>query len=613
MRKRLVALIVIAGLLTPVTLGALRYEESSTASTVRLLIVRGESRSTIDDSVSAAWTASAREIGVPFAWISADSLITENPVAAVASDPAIVFPDATAQGLPDAVLGWTASYVAHGGHLLVVDDAGTLNQTGNVRPSDLFDSLLGISYSKSGGNQAAVTDGKVSYKDRAEAALWNVPTGKLTSGDVLSGYSYGPLTYPLAKARQASSDVDVVARSGQVPVLTTRRYGKGEAIWSALPLGQLCAYDTDAFPIDSVLQTVAFDLAGLPRILLAPDGGGGLVIDWHVESSADWSSIPAMERAGLLRPGVNQEFDISAGPDEKHARDELGFNACGTGRPELALLVRHGEAIGSDAGGIQDVFASQLEKALLTMPQIRDLVKANAACVTKVTGEPMMSYVGPDGVFPQPQMTKIIQKLGFIAYYYTGDSGAAPQLAFWNGKLTSSTVWAFPVAPDGELGALADMAKADVPASAVEAWLKSVATYAANEGTIQLIYSHPPDLTAAPGYTAAFGTFLTLVAQMQRKGQLVTESMSAYASFLKRREHAQIVVEMVKGGMQLTVTDPQGLEDIAVSAPSFWKLSSIAGVAEHGNIGDEKSYVLRTDTHQVVLRFSVTSSAGSSA
>jgi hypothetical protein len=604
MRKWLAAFIILVALLTPVTLAATRYQHTSTSTTIQVLFVRGETTSTITESVAEAWSESAREVGIPFSWINAQTLIAGNPATAATSDPAIVFPDATAQGLPDAVLGWTESYVTDGGHVLVVDDAGTLNQSGNVRPSDLFDSLLGIDYANSGTAHDAVTEGTIRFTSAAEAARWNVPSGKLTSGDVLSGYSYGPLTYPVADARQSSSDLNVVARSSQIPALATRRLGKGVAVWSALPLGELCAFDTDATPIDAVLQSVAVDLAGVPRILLAPSGGGGLVIDWHVESNDDWTSIPAMQRLGLLRPGINQEFDISAGPDEKVAGDRQGFNACGAGRATLELLLRNHETIGSDAGGVQDLFATELEKNELTDPEIGKLVAANASCLTTVTSERMDSYVGPDGVFPQPEMTKIVQQLGFVAYYYTGDSGAAPQLAFWHGKLTSTKVWAFPVAPFGRLAALADMSRAHVGASAVEAWLKSVASYAASEGTIQLIYSHPPDLSAK-GYASAFGSFLSYVSELQSKGELVTESMAVYAKFLDQRAAAQITLRRVVGGVQLTLTNKEGLRSIAVAAPRSWKLAAGTGVSKHGSVGDQDSYVVTTNTHRVVLRFSV--------
>jgi hypothetical protein len=311
-----------------------------------------------------------------------------------------------------------------------------------------------------------------------------------------------------------------------------------------------------------------------------------------------------MERLGLMRPGIKQEFDISAGPAEVVAGDHQGFNACGGGRSSLLQLVRHHEPIGSDAGGVQDLFATELEKGELSNAQITRLVAANARCLTTVTGKRMLSYVGPDGVFPQPEMTKIIQRLGFIGYYYTGDGGAAPQLAFWNGKLLSKSVWAFPISPFGRYAALSDMRKAHVPAPAVEAWLKSVASYAATEGTIQLVYSHPPDLST-PGYASAVGSFLSLVAKLQHKGQLVTESMFGYAKFLRQRAQAHMTLRRVKGGIRLVLTDQAGLRDIAVAVPVSWKLASMTGVVRHDGVDHETSYVVQPDTHRLVLRFSV--------
>jgi hypothetical protein len=605
MWRRLVVIAIIAAVLTPVLIDAQRYARSSTNSAVRLLLVRGESTSAVDASVATAWSESAREVGIPFEWISADDLVDENAVAAVRSDPAVVLPDAAAQGLPDAILDWAESYVSHGGHLLVVYDAGTRDQIGSVRPSGLFDPLLGITYSGHGGAPtSAYTTGQVGFKDGAEAALWNIPPGKMSADDILSSYSYGPLTYPLANARSNTADLDVGARSGPIPVLAIRRYGRGTAVWSALPLGRLCAYGTDALPIDAVLQTVAVDLGLLPRLLLAPGGGGGLVIVWHVESNSDWSAIPMMKQWGLLPRGIHQEFDIAAGPDVISPGDGLGFDACGKGRRTLSLLLQQGETIGSDGGGTQNLFASQLEHGTITNNETRDLVVKNASCLTSVTGQPMQDYTAPLGVYPQPQMTRIIQQLGFVDYYYTGDTGAAPNLAFWDGKLVSSSVWAFPVTPDGRDAALADMALDHVSASAVEAWLRSVAEYVASQGTIRLIYSHPPDLET-PGYASAYASFLSYVAQLQSTGQLTTEPMHVYTDFLNRREQAQMRVDRTKGGIQLTITNPKGLRDIAIGVPNSWHPARIAGVTKRDTIGGEQSYVVQDDPRRVVLRFTM--------
>jgi hypothetical protein len=251
---------------------------------------------------------------------------------------------------------------------------------------------------------------------------------------------------------------------------------------------------------------------------------------------------------------------------------------------------------------VQDLFATQLEQGQLSSTQITDLVANNANCLERVTGERMLDYVGPDGVFPQPQMTAIIEKLGLIDYYYTGDSGASPQLAFWDGKLTSSTVWAFPVAPFGPLAALADMAKEHVPASAVESWLDSVAHYAAVQGTIQLIYSHPPDLEAA-GYSAADAAFLDYVSQLEARGQLVTEPMHVYSEFLNRRAEATIAVKRVGTGLQVTVSDKAGLRDVAIAVSSSWKLTRDEDVSFHGMVGNERSYVVESNVGRVVLEF----------
>jgi len=601
-RTVLLVIVAVALALTPVVLGAVRYEQRSSDGAVRLLLVRGQGLGRHAASVAAAWGASAREAGLPFAWISAGALVDQDPAAAVRSAPVVVLPDAAAERLPDAILGWARSYVSHGGRLLVVYDAGTLDTTGSVRPEGLLEPLLGVRYSGYGGaRNPPYATGEVSFADLAESTRWHMPPGKLMDGGVISSYIYGPLAYPLADARQSATGVNVAAHSGPIPVLATRRYGQGIAVWCALPLGLLQAYDSDSLPIEAVLQTVATDLAGLPRVLLAPGGEGGLVILWHVESNADYRPIRLMRRDGLLPPGVHQEFDITAGPYLDRPGDGEGFDACGKGRTLVKLLERR-ETVGSDGGWAHNMFARELADGKLTVAETRELVARNLDCLDRVTGQRIRDYTAPNGVFPQPEMTKILEQFGFDDYYYTGDTGAAPQLAFWDGKPVSSSVYSFPVMPDGRYASLADMAAAHVPGPAVEAWLRGVAEYVAANQTIRLVYSHPHDL-AAPGYAVAFGRFLRVVDRLQRAGRLRTEPMHEFTEFLRREARTQISVRRTAAGYRLTLTNPLGLRQIAVAVPSTWRPEALGQVVTRDAGDGDRTYVIERDARQVVLRF----------
>jgi hypothetical protein len=81
--------------------------------------------------------------------------------------------------------------------------------------------------------------------------------------------------------------------------------------------------------------------------------------------------------------------------------------------------------------------------------------------------------------------------------------------------------------------------------------------------------------------------------------------MNVFAKFLNQREAATTTIQTVKGGVRVNIGDKKGLHQIAIAVPSSWKLISTAGVAEGERIGNTESYVVETNTHEVVLGFRV--------
>jgi len=166
---------------------------------------------------------------------------------------------------------------------------------------------------------ALYVEGNVHFVAADTARLWGVPSGKLYRGSVVGGYAYGSLTYPMANARAIAEDLELLAVSEEVPVLSLRKVGAGTALWVNLPLGYLKAYSDD-MPLRATLRTFLFDITGIPHLVAAPEGIGGLVIDWHIDSAVEWEGVPALIRNGFVREGLRMQFDVTAGPD----RDEEG-------------------------------------------------------------------------------------------------------------------------------------------------------------------------------------------------------------------------------------------------------------------------------------------------
>ncbi len=262
----------------------------------------------------------------------------------------------------------------------------------------------------------------------------------------LSSYQYGPLTYQFPRAEILSNDVVVDAGDGTTPMITRRPVHLGTVAYLALPVGYLRGR-SDGFPM-TLLSSLLTSSSELPHLVAAPDGVGELIFDIHIDSNNEFVGIPNLQHRGLLRRTVHMEFDVTAGPDLERIGDGLGFEACGKGRKYLAMLMPYGR-IGSHGGWAHNLFAKNLEENRYSVAQVRELVDRNDRCLESVTGERVRSYAAPVGEHPQPMMTNVLDSLGIKGYYYTGDTGAPVERAFFNGKLVSAYSWAFPIVPFG--------------------------------------------------------------------------------------------------------------------------------------------------------------------
>ena len=434
----------------------------------------------------------------------------------------------------------------------------------------------------------------MSFRDAATARWWKVPPGKLI-GESLSGYQYGPLTYPFPRAELDSTGVAVDARNGDSPIITRRPVGAGLVAYIALPLGYLRDY-SDAFPM-TLLTSLLTSRDTLPHLVASPDGIGQLIVNLHIDSSVEFMGIPNLQRRGLLRRAVPMEFDVTAGPDLDRAGDRLGFDACGRGpgRSDLEILMRFG-TIGSHGGWAHNWFANNLNAGHLSRAQVRAYVDRNDRCLASITGKPVRSYAAPAGVHPQPVMTQVLDDLGIKGYYYTGDSGGPVVRPFFNGKLVSQRSWAFPVMPAGKLASIGEMRDENIPGPPVERWLDQTASYAAERHGIFLVYSHSYDLlpsqyvaayyeaerrrrilpyngafdTQPAPYAVAFGHFLDRVESLERAGRLRTTDMPAAAAFMDRFMATSSSFSKSAGGIRVDLHNDAGLRSIAFALPAAW-------------------------------------------
>jgi len=292
--------------------------------------------------------------------------------------------------------------------------------------------------------------GYIKFNSRRASDFFQVPPGKITGSILLSGYTYGKLSYPIARTEFLESihqeDIFaevITAEEDKYPAIVLKRYGRGNILYVNLPLGYLKAYSDD-LPLRAFMRTFLFRVAKIPHLVNTNQGKGGLVINWHIDSNAEWAEIPAAIKNSVLNHNLHYSIHITAGDFRDEKGDGLGFDACGKGKDSVRLFLPFG-TIGSHGGWAHNWFSNNLEKGNLPANDLELYINKNKTCLESITGYPLLEYSAPNAVHPQPTATESLATLGFTCYYYTGDSGSGPNRTFFAGKMVSAHVIAFPM------------------------------------------------------------------------------------------------------------------------------------------------------------------------
>lgn len=529
---------------------------------------------TTDSASMSAWAEELREAGVPFEWIGQGDFGLLDPGYLSRRYSAIVFPDHLDVVMPAEIVATATRYVHDGGTLLVVDDAGTRRSNGTYLNAGAFSSLLGLNYLRYAAlRNRAYGHASIDFTSMQAARDWHVPLGKLDGKNAISSYYYGALSYPVHAAQQISGDVRVDASSAYGPVFTRHAFGAGTAFYVGMPLGYLRA-NSDGFPLQIAVQRIIVDAAQTPHLVASPQGVGGVVINWHIDSNSEWIGIPHLEQTGLLRPDIRYTFDVTAGPDRDRPGDGEGFDACGAGAAYLRIIENYG-TIGSHGGWLHNGFAWAVERHHLSEARMQALIDKNDACLQRMTGYPVRDYAAPDGAHPQPAMTQALDNLGISSYYYTGDTGAAAERALYNNALVSQRVWAFPIQPLGPYASVAEMRRGGVPPARFLAWLNSIADEAARDRTILLFYSHSYDMQYEP-YDAPFNAFLDRLSREQRANVVRSTPMKDATAFLTRLLDTHATFAHIADRVDIQLNNERGLRDVAFALPKTWVTANVA-------------------------------------
>lgn len=565
-------------------------ESSPADMDISVLLVENDFSTSAKRQIHEAYRSVLEEEGIPFRISRPDELLSLSAQRVAETCPAIIFPDALAQILPRDITFWVTEYLRYGGSVAIVFDAGTKHFKNRFLKKTVFADLLGLNYllySNLENPDEAYLNAYIRFTDAESAQAFQYPPGKVDEENFVCGYSYGKLIYPVSRVQTeagfSTADVraEALAENGETfPVLVDKTKFGSHLLYVNLPLGHLKSRSDD-LPMRAILRAFLFDLVHIPHLVNTPQGLGGLVFNWHIDWSEDWRALRFLIDGHFFPPGLRFSLHNTAGPFTDRPGDGLGFDACGRGRPLLKKVLPHG-TLGSHGGWGHNWFASHIADGSFSEEQIETYVRKNNDCLESISGYPVTEYSAPNGLHPQPMMTRILERNGIEAYYYTGDSGSAPNRTFYEGEMVSERIIAFPVLPFGRNASFFEIKRAEIPPKALQEWFSSLIHFLIRTRSIRLIYSHPYDVE--PYYPQEVKAFLLNLAAAVREKKMTMKPMTDYARFLQRFLKTATRFRSRSGGLDIEVRNPEGLQEITIAVPGDMKpAASISGVSTSRN------------------------------
>ena len=516
-----------------------------------------------------AYESLLQEEGIPFRSLDYSKLPSKIDKAFIQRHPAIILPDCALQYINPDSKAWFEKYLSEGGNLLLVYDAGIKDHKGAYLKEPILAQLLEINYSTYDKyREKAYTIGYIKF---LYPEFLGITPGKLDKElKLIKGYKYGDLEYPVARVEVIRPTSQILAitktkEGEELPVLVIKDYKKGKIFYANLPLGHLKAYSDDLL-LRSVIRSFLFKTLKVPHLSNTPYGRGGLVINWHIDANEDWKSIPFMIEKEYFKKNLEYSNHITAGDFRDEPEDNLGFDACGKGRDFVRMILPYG-VVGSHGGWAHNWFSYGILEGRISKKDMEYYIRVNNECLESITGYKIREYSAPNGVHP-PEKTEILEKLGFVAYYYTGDSGSSPNKTFLGGRRLSSKVIAFPISLLWEYASLYEMWKAGINEEEVEKFLLELLDFVEKEKVIRLFYSHPYDI---PHYPRAIKSFLEKAESLQNQGKVQIKPMSYFADFLLRFLKTEYSFKFNGNLLEVNLVNPEGLNGITIAIPKGYK------------------------------------------
>jgi len=600
MKKLLLFLVVLA---IAVITGSYQWEKQQYVdvlqdNTLSVLLVHGNGK---EKSVGIrAFASVLEEEGVAYTIVSNSKLITTNPEMLVKHKPVLIYPDKAAQILSADMQGWLRRYLEAGGYVELASDVGSKRNDGTYWiDGGVFDTIVGVERNIGKGEERGpqFLSGPIKFSDKKSAQYFEIPEGKRDKAERIVGYRYGVLQYSYEHFHiHNQSEAEVYAWGEQegkkTPLLMLLNIKKGKLLFVNLPLAYLKGHSDDLL-LRSTLRTFLFKIVHFPHIVSSPDAKGGLVLNLHVDYNEERTILPKCIEQGFISPKLKYSIHITAGPDCNTPGDGEGFDADGKGKAIVQEVEKFG-TIGSHGGWAHNWFSKSILDGSLDRVEIKKYIQMNNKALEKITGYQIKEYSAPNGVFLQPEFTGILQELGMESYYYTGDSGSAPNRTFFDNMMVSKKLIAFPVMSTGNMASLYEYRKAGIGEEELVKLLTDIVDYTVSNRVVRLMYTHPHDIFDEH-YESAAKTFIEYCIAHQESGKLHVASMSFFRDFLIRVTETKKVLKWHNGVLEVSLDSPHGLGGMVLAIPRriMGKSLKLQDVLEK----DEVYWYVPTDTN----------------
>lgn len=596
--RRVIGIIVVSALI--LALGAVGYRHYLSDAAVRgeadAMVLLVSPDIAVDDPRVTIWLDAAREEGLHMRAMRSPDFL--RPYTNRKAIPGVILPDGVLREASSTLISTLENYVEAGGNLMVVYDAATVPY---MPEGSRLSRLVGVDYALFGryGTDAIVSGPIQGTKETFEALL--VPSGKYSAVDeagsdmqhtrpgiqdylpanqkkyFVSGYAYLTMEYPGFISEGAYDGTALLASPEKGLVAGIRRHGAGNVLFANLPLGYL-KDRTDGLFLHGFLRYFADKVLRLPYLSPTPEAIGGLVANWHVDSNIAIQPIIDLDKTGIYEQGP-YSIHITAGPDAYSFGDGQGLNVPNnpTIQKWIRDMVAKGHTVGPHGGWIHDYFGNNVSDD--NRAEFEKFLVLNKKALEDVTGKPALEYSAPVGNQPQ-WVTDWLEANGFLAYYFTGNSGLGPTRSYRDGQLKNRHIWSFPIltyrdiASFEEAKGVAELLAADlaltyrdlasdkfsesgISQQEIGDWLRAVTDFAADRRIVRLVYFHPPGVTL---YMNAMRAWLGRAKELAGQGRFRWYTMTDMARFLNGRELVQWQVEGQAEGKQVFVaTHPTSL------------------------------------------------------